>query len=50
MEFNGFIEFFAFVGLMKQGNVNNYIPITDDNSINTTNAKNTINHWFLSPN
>ena len=43
IEFIGFVEFLGFVGLVKQGTVDNCTPITDDNSINTTNTKYTIN-------
>jgi hypothetical protein len=41
--FIGFVEFLGLVGLVKQGSVENYIPFTNDNSINSKNTRNTIN-------
>jgi len=41
--FIGFVEFFGFVGLVKQGSVENYILYTDDNSITSKNTRNTRN-------
>jgi hypothetical protein len=40
--FIGFIEFLVFVGLVKPGSVENCIPFPNDNSINTTNTRNSI--------
>ena len=35
-----FVEFFAFIGLMKQGRVEDCIPLAESNTINTTNTIN----------
>jgi hypothetical protein len=43
MEFIEFVEFLEFIGLMKQGRVGSCIPFAGDNSINTTNTRNTTN-------
>jgi hypothetical protein len=38
------MAFIGFVELVKQGRVENGIPFIDNNSKNTTNPRNTINH------
>jgi len=40
--FIGLVEFLEFVGLVKPGSAGNSIPFADDNSINTTNPRNSI--------
>jgi hypothetical protein len=43
IEFTEFVEFLEFIGLRKQECVESFIPLAEDNPINTTNTRNTIN-------